>query len=135
MIIAYPCLDSFRLAWKNEACSEGFLQKYWYRADIFMFFLGFDYSIPLFGLISTVLVKWVLFWRFHAEALISCWDIYVFLSFDGSIPLFGLIATSSEKWVMFWRFYAEILILCWDIYVFVGFVCSIPLFGLISTGS
>ena len=102
--------------------------------DIYIF-ISFACSIPLFGLILTRSEKWALFWRFHAEILISCWDIYVFVSFDHSIPLFGLISTGLEKWALLWRFHAEILISCWDIYVFVNFYHSIPLFGLISTGS
>ena len=97
--------------------------------------ISFDRSIPLFGLISTSSEKQALFWRFHAEALILSWDIYVFVSFDCSIPLFGLISTGSEKQALFWRFRAEALISHWDIYVFVSFDRSIPLFGLILTGS
>ena len=99
------------------------------------FFLSFNHSIPLFGLISTGSEKWALFWTFHAETLISCWDIYVFVNFDHSIPLFGLILTGSEKWALIWRFHAEMLISHWDIYDFVTFDCSIPLFGLILTRS
>ena len=120
---------------KIEPCSEGFMQKHWYPTEIFMYFISFDHSIPLFGLFSTSSEKWALFWRFHAETLMSCWDIYVFVSFDHSIPLFQLISTSSEKWAQFWTFHAETLILCWDIYVFVSFDRSIPLFGLNLTGS
>ena len=37
LIVAYHCLDSFQLARKNEPCSEGFVQKYLYCAEIFMF--------------------------------------------------------------------------------------------------
>ena len=135
LIVAYHCLDSFRPGQKNKPCSESFIQKHWYDAEIFMFFISFDHSIPLFGLISTGSLNWALFWRFCAKILISCWDIYVFVSFDRSIPLFGLISTGSRKRALFWRFRAEILISCWDINVFGSFDCSIPLFGLISTSS
>ena len=121
-IIAYHYLDSFQPAQKNEPCSEGFVQKHWYPTEIFMFHVSFDHSIPLFGLISTSSEKWVLFWRFRAETLISCWDIYVFVDFNSSIPLFWLISTISEKQALFWRFCAEMLISHWDIYVFVSFL-------------
>ena len=101
-----------------------------------MYFVSFDHSIPLFGLFSTSSEKWVLFWRFHAETLISCWDIYVFVDFNSSIPLFWLISTGSEKHALFWRFCAEMLISCWDIYVFVSFqFVAYHYLGLILTGS
>ena len=135
MIIAYHYLDSFWPALKNEPCSEGFMQKHWYPTEIFMFFVIFNHSIPLFGLILIGSEKWALFWRFHPEMLTSHWDIYVFVSFNCSLPLFGLISTGSEKWALFWRFHAETLISHWDIYVFVSFNHSIPLFGLILIGS
>ena len=90
----------------------------------YLCFCKFDHSIPLFGLILTGSEKWALFWRFCAETLISCWDIYVFVSFDCSIPLFGLILTGSEKRALFWRFHAETLISCWDIYVFVSLIIA-----------
>ena len=90
------------------------------RSDIYVF-VSFDRSIPLFGLIPTSSEKRALFWRFHAETLISCWDIYVLVSFDHSIPLFGIILTGSEKRALFWRFCAEMLISHSDISVFVSF--------------
>ena len=119
-IVAYHYLDSFQPARKKKPCSEGFVQKCWYPAQIFMF-LYLDRSIPLFGLISTSSEKRALFWRFHAETLISCWDFNVFVSFHRSRPLFGLISTGSEKWALFRWFRTETLISCWDIYVFCKF--------------
>ena len=82
---------------EKEPCSEGFMQKWWYPSEIFIFLSFFDHSIPLFGLILSDSKKRALFWRFHAETLITHWDIYVFVSFDHSIPLFGFIFTGSEN--------------------------------------
>ena len=168
MIIAYHYLDSFqqvKVSCRNIDIPLRYLcfckfpteiaETLISRWDIYVF-VSFDHSIPLFGLISTSLEKWALFWRFCAETLISRWDIYVFVSFNhsiplfgltlishwdiyvfvsfySSIPLFGLISTSLEKRALFWRFRAETLISRSDIYVFVSFDHSIPLFGLILT--
>ena len=105
------------------------------KHEIFHVFVSFNRRNQYLDSFLTGSEKRALFWRFHAETLISHWDIYVFVSetFNRSIPLFGLISTGLEKRALFWRFHAEVLISCWDIYVFVSVDHSIPLVGLILT--
>ena len=94
--VAYHYLDSFWPAQKTSPVLKVSCR----NIDIPLRYLcickRFDHSIPLFGLFSTSSEKWALFWRFRAETLISCWDIYVFVTFDHSIPLFGLILTDQK---------------------------------------
>ena len=49
LIIAYHSLDSFRLAQKNEPCSEGSVQMSWDSAEIFKFLLKFNQNCPFWA--------------------------------------------------------------------------------------